>query len=127
MARGSWMMIHEAMGTIEGGRAEEMRQRADKLDAINAQIRGFYAKRWKKSESDLIAAMSRELWMKDEDAVALGMADFVSDSMAVAAHYDSEKFGYKNAPEEVAASKESFPNRESRQEKLNQLAIVENT
>lgn len=118
MARGSWMMIHEAMGTIEGGRAEDFRQRADKLDAINAQIRGFYAKRWKNSESDLIKAMSGELWMKDTVAVSLGMADFVSESMAVAAHYDAKKFGYKNAPEEVAAAKEAFPNLESRAAKV---------
>lgn len=126
MARGSWMMIHEAMGTIEGGRAEEMRQRAEKLDAINAQIRGFYAKRWKRSENDLIEAMSKELWMKDEDAVALGMADFVSDSMAVAAHCDAGKFGYKNAPDELAAApKDSFPNRELREAKLQMFVPIQ--
>jgi len=123
MARGSWMMIHEAMGTVEGGRAEEMRQRAKKLDAINAQIRGFYAKRWKKSESELIDAMARTLWMKDDDAVALGMADFVSESMAVAAHFDAEKFGYANVPEELtAAAESSFPNMAKRAAKVADLA-----
>lgn len=119
MARGSWMMIHEAMTNVESAQAAELRQRADKLDAINSQIRAFYAKRWKKSESDLIAAMSKELWMKDDDAVELGMADFVSDSMAVAAHFGASKHGYRNIPEELAsAPREEFPNLAKREAKL---------
>lgn len=119
MARGSWMMIHEAMGTIEDGQAWEFRQRADKLDEINAQIRSFYMPRWKKSESELIEAMAKTHWMKDEAAVASGMADSVTaDAMAVAAYVDVDRFGYKNAPKELARAAMAFPNLAVREAKV---------
>jgi ATP-dependent protease ClpP protease subunit len=125
MARGAWMMCHEAMGTINDGQAWEFRQRADKLDEINAQIRSFYKPRWKKSEGELIEAMAKTLWMKDEAAVALGMADSVTeDYMAVAAYVDVDRFGYKNAPDEVAKAVDLFPNIQKRADKIRELGAI---
>ncbi len=103
MNMGSWMMIHEANGQMSG-RAEDFRQAAERLDTVNDQIMQIYKPRWKGSENELRAALNKEFWMCDADAVKMGMADCVNNTMAIAACADLTKFGYHNIPEVLVKS-----------------------
>jgi ATP-dependent protease ClpP protease subunit len=100
MTLGSWMMIHEARGKMEGT-AGEYRAAADRLDAVNDQLVQIYKPRWKGSEKELRAALNAETWMSDINAVDRGLADSVDTQMAVAAYVDPERFGYRNVPDAI--------------------------
>lgn len=100
MARGSWMVIHEASGELRGGAsAEEFRMAAQHLDETNKQIRAIYAQRWKGAAKELSEALATDTWLTAEEAVKRGLADSISDAMAIAAKIDPAKFGYRNTPE----------------------------
>lgn len=100
MLNGSWMMIHEAHGEI-AGRADDLREAAAVLDSVNTQIVDIYKPRWKGSESELRAALAKETWMSDSDAVKSGLADKTAKAMAIAARADLSKFNYKNVPQQL--------------------------
>ena len=104
MASGAWMMIHEAHASFDNARSDELRQIADRIDAVNAQMRDIYSPRFL-GEGDLGQLMRDEAWFSAEDAVAVGLADSVAESAAIAAHIDPEKFGYKNTPVILKAAK----------------------
>ncbi len=100
MAQHSWMMIHEAHGSMNG-RAGDFRAAADRMDAINAEIVSIYSQRWNGTEAALRAALDAETWLDAEAAVASGLADRISESMSIAACVDA-RFGYKKLPETLA-------------------------
>jgi ATP-dependent Clp protease protease subunit len=110
MAEGSWMMIHEAHGGMEGT-ADQFRDAAKRLDATNAQLVSIYAKRYKGTEKELRNALAAETWLTAEDAVNIGLADEVSETMAIAAHVDADKFKYVNVPQPLleARGEQTFP------------------
>lgn len=105
MQMGSWFMIHEAAGKIDGTAAEH-RSAAERLDAINNQLVKIYQPRWKGSEQELRDALNAETWFSESEAVDFGFADVVDGGMAVAAYVDPQKFGYKNVPEVVLQAKD---------------------
>jgi ATP-dependent Clp protease, protease subunit len=103
MSKFSSMMIHEAQANYTpNGRATDHRKLADLLEAVNNTIVGIYSERWKGSEDDLRAALDAETWLFADDAVTNGLADGVSEALAIAAKADSLKvFNYKHVPDEV--------------------------
>lgn len=101
MHTGSWMMIHEPAGSVNGARAAQMRDYATQLEAITDQLVQIYKKRWNGSEAELRAALNAETWLRDSEAVAMGMADSVDGALAVAACADHSKFGYRNVPDAI--------------------------
>lgn len=101
MRTGSWMMIHEARGTAKGATASDMRANADHLDSINDQLVQIYKPRWKGTEQELRAALNAETWMRDSQALAMGMADSIDSGMSVAAYAGHSKFKYRCVPEAV--------------------------
>lgn len=98
MATHSGMMIHEAYSGGEGT-ADDFRKEADRLDQINAQIVKIYMSRWKGSQKELASAMKSESWYQAEKTIELGLADRIIDQMAVAAHVNPQRFGYKRTPD----------------------------
>jgi ATP-dependent protease ClpP protease subunit len=104
MAKGSWMMIHEAHGATHG-RAADFRQAADRLEATNQQLVEVYSERWKGSEKELRAALSAETWLNPASAISSGLADKSGDSLAIAAYIDKTVFSYANLPEELSAER----------------------
>jgi ATP-dependent protease ClpP protease subunit len=104
MQTGSWMMIHEARGTMQGT-AADFRDAASHLDSINDQLVKIYTPRWKGTEKELRNALNAETWMRDHDAVAMGLADSVDGEMRVAAYVDPERFGYRNVPDAILQMK----------------------
>lgn len=109
MARGSWLMVHEARALGEG-KASDMRKAADRLEAINRQLIDIYSPRWKGTQDELVAALAEETWLTEDQAVEMGLADVVSEQMAAAARVDPEKFQYKAAPQRLVDG--MFPKRE---------------
>lgn len=101
IAKGGWVMIHEAHGATRG-RAEDFRKAAERLDATNEQLVEVYKGRWKGTEKELRAALSNETWLKPDDAISAGLADIISNSMAIAAYVDKAMFNYANLPEELS-------------------------
>lgn len=99
VAGGGYLMIHEAHGAMQGARAHEFREAADLLDSTNSELVKIYSKRWKGSESELRAALGAETWYSAQQAVDVGLADSVLDSMAIAAYVDAKKLGYVQVPE----------------------------
>jgi ATP-dependent Clp protease protease subunit len=98
MAKHSWMMIHEAHA-VTWGRASDFRAAADRLDATNTEIVSIYAGRWKGNEKEMRAALDAETWLSAEDAVEMGLADSVMDSMAIAACVVDSPLKFKHAPQ----------------------------
>ncbi len=130
MSKYSKMMIHEANGGIGEiyGRAgdfraaaEKMLSYADRLDATNRDIVEIYSSRWNGTQAELRAALDAETWLSAEDAIGVGLADSVSDSMAIAACFDPKQFGYRNAPQ--ALTSDPSPRILSMRDKLEQLKV----
>lgn len=111
MARNAWMMIHEASGSMSG-RAGDFESAVERLRNINEAIVGVYLSRWKGTSKELAAAIAAESWYDAPTAVQVGLADYVSDELAVAARL-SPQSKFRNVPTElaVAVRAEFFPRR----------------
>lgn len=111
MSKHSALMIHEARANFSPeGTAADHRKTADLLDAVNKTLIDVYSARWKGDPEDLRAQLSAETWYFAEAAVELGLADSVSESVAIAASVDVLKpFNYKRVPEELLDPHLRFP------------------
>ncbi len=91
MADNALMMIHRAW-TVTGGNAEQLRETAELLETIDGQILATYGKRATVAESELRAMLDAETWLTASEAVEFGLADSVTDNMAVAAHVPAGRY-----------------------------------
>jgi ATP-dependent protease ClpP protease subunit len=101
MARGSWLMIHNASAKLQGG-VDDFRQAAEVLAETNAQIAAIYRARWTGTDAALVAALAKETWFSPETAIAAGLADDIADSVALAAKIARGR--YVNTPELLIAA-----------------------
>jgi 5-carboxymethyl-2-hydroxymuconate isomerase len=76
MTAGSRVMIHEA-STIAAGDARALKQQADLLESISAEIAGIYAERTGMDEDDIRKMMMAETWMTADEAMQNGFVDTV--------------------------------------------------
>lgn len=106
----SMIMIHNAW-CITAGNAEELRDDADKLDALDKTIAGIIAARSGMDLDDVLAAMAAETWYTADEAVAAGMADeLVETESRFAASIDRELMArYRNAPASVSDHGDECP------------------
>jgi len=84
-------------------KAEEMLNEAELLETITNKIATIYSKRTGIDHAKLIAMMDNETWISAEDALEMGFASSVSESIAIAAKLDKTKMsnlGIKNAPKQ---------------------------
>lgn len=101
MNRNSEMMIHNPKAATAGG-STDMRQLADRLDAVRDNIASMYMSRAGGTVEQWREVMAAETWYSAEEAVAAGLADRVSDQPAVTNSYDLSTFiyaGRSNAPQ----------------------------
>ncbi len=124
MAKNAWIMIHEASGTIRGGRAGDFEGAAERLRDVNRNIVEAYLPRWKGTRQELEKSLSAETWFSAEQAVQIGLADFIKDALAVAARVTESQF--RNAPAEltIAAKSEVSPRRLKAELKLHRALCV---
>lgn len=104
IAKGGWVMIHEARGAT-AGRANDFRKAADRLDATNEQLVEVYLPRWKGTETELRAALAEEAWLNPVQAIESGLVDSMGDAMAIAAYVDKNVFNYERIPEELSVER----------------------
>lgn len=98
IAENAWMVIHDPIGAVWDGDAEEHREMADLLDRLKVNLVNTYAKRTGNSTETIEQMMVEETWLSGSEAVELGFADTVTESLQVAANVDPERF--PNTPQE---------------------------
>lgn len=103
IAANGMMMIHDpwafAMGT-----AEEMRKMADALDKVRVAILNSYVDRATASEEQLSEWMADETWFTAEEAIDAGLADSMTEEVAMAAFADLDLSPFKNTPDVLKAA-----------------------
>lgn len=100
---GAFVMIHNAW-TFAMGNADDLRESAKLLDAVDASLVRTYAKETGQSEEDISAWMAAETWMSSDEAVQRGFADRLAgaDSGAQASAWNLS--AYAHAPREAHAA-----------------------
>lgn len=96
----AWIMIHDATGRC-WGRAEDMRETADWMDRVNAQLAGIYAKRSGRTQEEFADAMHATTWYTADEALEAGLVDSVTESVAIAACATEDKKTIASAPNAV--------------------------
>lgn len=97
MTTGSWLMIHEASGSVSSGRLEDFERATEVLAETNRSIAEIYRPRWRGSMESLRQAMMKETWFAPTEAISAGLADSISDRVALAASVN-RRHSYKNIP-----------------------------
>ena len=100
MGEGSLMMIHRAM-TIAAGNAGVMRDTANFLDKIDAQLGGIYTARTGIDGKQVQKMMADETWMSADEAITNG---FATGKLGVADEINVQRcrdFGFKRIPEHL--------------------------
>lgn len=95
MASNAFMMIHDPW-TMAMGDSGDMREMADRLDAVKCQLVDTYAKRTGMKSADVASLMGEETWMNADDAVAKKFATGKTEAVAMAASIAG--FRFKNTP-----------------------------
>lgn len=76
IAEGAMFMIHQPSDAVWGN-ASEMERCAQKLRKMEGDVRGIYAKRCGKDDTELQSLMEDETWFTAQEAVDAGFADEV--------------------------------------------------
>lgn len=99
MPENAMMMIHKPFGGVLGT-ADVMRDQAEVLDKITANMVAIYAGKSGQSEDDVLAAMDKTTWMTGAEAYALGYADVLGSPVDLAASFDVGR--YASIPENIS-------------------------
>jgi len=91
MPENALMMIHRAWGMAVGNAADVMKF-ADSLAKHDGVIAGIYSSKNGKTNEENLSAMEAETWFTGSEAKAFGLADEVTDPVAMAASHDLSKF-----------------------------------
>lgn len=91
MGEGSFMMIHKASG-LAVGNANEMRDLADILEGIDAQLIDIYSNRTGMDSELINKMMDEETWMNASEAIEKKFADSVGEKLKIAARADAKRF-----------------------------------
>lgn len=99
MMAGSMAMIHNAWMFVAGD-ADYLRQQADVLQKLSANLAGLYAEPSRaKRGTNWARLMADETWFNADEAVAVGLADTVDRGrIAAKASYDLANYGYRRVP-----------------------------
>jgi ATP-dependent Clp endopeptidase proteolytic subunit ClpP len=91
MPRNSLFMIHDPTATAMGS-AEDMRAAADMLDKHKDVLAGVYESKTGKPLKDIKDKMSEETWFTGDEAKEYGLADTVTDEIALSANFNLSSF-----------------------------------
>lgn len=82
MSANSFMVIHNSI-TICWGNASDLRRAADGLEIIDQSIANLYAARTGMPVDEIRQIMDQDTWMTGDEALAMGLADEVTDPIAI--------------------------------------------
>ncbi|WGS44010.1 ATP-dependent Clp protease proteolytic subunit [Burkholderia sp. JSH-S8] len=94
---GAFVMIHQGW-MLAMGNADDLRESAKLLDAVDASLVRTYAKETGQSEEDISAWMAAETWMSSDEAVQRGFADRLAGAGADAQASAWNLSAYERAP-----------------------------
>lgn len=95
-------MIHNPRGGVEGEEGE-LRNAADLVGKLRAQIAGVYAKRTGLPIQDIENMMAATTWLTAEEALQLKFVDVVLPAVEISAKAASFLTRFQNAPKSVGA------------------------
>jgi len=102
MSPSALMMIHKAW-VFANGNADDLRNTAETLDKLDADIVGIYAKKTCKQRDEILEMMEAETWLTADEAVDMGFADGLCEQFAAEACVDRRMLSaFKNAPASIA-------------------------
>ena len=110
MAPGAFYMIHQCWSLVLGN-AEELRNQAGILDALDNQMQKDYARASGQSEYDIRNMMESETWMDAEQAQTLGFIDSIKSDITVSEDArDFDLSAYSHPPEQYPKTLNSMAN-----------------
>ena len=101
MPENAMLMLHDPSALVIGT-AVDMRAMADALDKMKAGMVAAYRDKSGRDDVEIEALMAAETWLSAEEAVDLGLADRIEQSVRMAAHFDLSRF--RNLPPQLAAT-----------------------
>jgi ATP-dependent Clp protease protease subunit len=109
IAANGMMMIHDPWA-IAMGSAVDFRKMADSLDKVRETILTSYVERTTSEEDQLSEWMTAETWFTAEEAVEAGLADVITEKVAMAALARHDLSAFQHVPEPLAkAAEEAKP------------------
>jgi len=84
------MMIHRPWG-MQGGDADDMRQYADLLDKVEANLISAYTRKTGLSDDEVRDLLAAETWLTGPEAVERGFADMIAEPLTAAASLSSNR------------------------------------
>lgn len=90
MPSNTFMFLHNPVSGVYGN-AEDMREMADVLDKFGASLKATYGRRWKKDAEALEQVLADETWLTAAECLECGLADEITDPVAVEARYDLDR------------------------------------
>lgn len=102
MGDGAFLMIHKA-SMLAAGTAENLRDGAELLDRVDAEMADIYAARTGVPRDDVTAMMTAETWLDADEAVDLGFADDRGDQRLAASADLSLLARFQHVPAQVTA------------------------
>lgn len=103
IARGGFVMIHDAW-VGAAGNATELRQSADRAEALSAQMAAIYVAKSKQPMATIRGWMAEEKTFGSDEAVAAGLATSVVEAARMAARFDPTRHHFRNSPPVVGAA-----------------------
>lgn len=114
MAESALMMVHKPWDASFGN-ADDFRRDADKLDKVEAQLIGIYARRTGLAAAKLADMLTAETWMTADEALAAGFVTSIAAPLALVAIADVSPFGFRNTPLNLKGSNMPIPESDSTQ------------
>ena len=103
MADNALLMIHNPWDSACGD-AEDLRNAADQLDRMKAQLVAIYARRTGMAADDISTMMDAETWLNAQEALDQGFVTAIGAAGSASA-CNISKFGFRKAPKHSAIAK----------------------
>lgn len=108
MAESGLMMVHKPWDSSIGN-ADDLRRDAAKLDRIEAQLIGIYAKRTGLPEGELTQMLAAETWMTPDEALAKRFVSSIAAPLKIAAMAKATGFGFRHLPDSLKQQDTTMP------------------
>lgn len=108
IAEAGFLMVHDAWG-VTIGNAADVREFADRLDAISGAIADVYVARTGKTLAQVREWMAGETWFNSSDSIKNGFATKIVENQKMAASgvkrptFDAARYRFRKAPSALAA------------------------
>lgn len=106
MPANAFIMVH-LPSWVSIGTADKMRKDAEALDMFAQSMVNIYATKTNLEEAEILRLLTDETWLSADEAVRLGFADTISDSVKIAARAEFSR--YAHAPESLTLAATTPP------------------